>query len=61
MFNANELKEGASQLVDLDVGVQDVLVTMHATPSLFKTLTNFILGEFEELAIVMISNIVNQS
>jgi hypothetical protein len=41
------------------VGVQDVLVTMHATPSLFKILTNFILGEIEELTTVMISNIVD--
>ncbi len=29
--------------------IQDVFVTMQTTPSLFKTLTNFILSKFNEL------------
>lgn len=38
MSNVNELEEGASQLVDLGMGVQDVLTTMQGTPRLFKSL-----------------------
>jgi len=38
MSNANELEEGASQSMDLDMGIQDVLATMQATPRLFKSL-----------------------
>jgi hypothetical protein len=38
MSNVNELEEGASQSVDLGMGVQDMLATMQATPRLFKSL-----------------------
>jgi hypothetical protein len=38
MFNVNELEEGASQSMDLGMGVQDVFATMQATPRLFKSL-----------------------
>ncbi len=53
MFNANELEEGASHLVDLGVGIQDVLAIMQTTPGLFKTLTNFNLAKFDELALLV--------
>ncbi len=58
MFNANELEEGACHLVDSSVGVWDVLTTMQATPRLFKTLTNFTLAKFDELALLMALAIV---
>jgi hypothetical protein len=35
MFNANELEEGANQLVDPSVGIWDVLVIMQAMLGLF--------------------------
>ncbi len=47
MFNANELEEGANQLVDPSVGIWDVLVIMQAMLGLFKMLTNFTLAEFD--------------
>ncbi len=37
------------QLVDLEICVQNVLMIMWATPSLFKTLTNFNMKMFEKL------------
>jgi hypothetical protein len=43
-------KGGSGQSMDPTIGVQNVLATMHATPTLFKNLTNFIAIEFEELA-----------
>jgi len=36
--------------VDPIIGVWDVLGTMRTTPTLLKTLTNFTLEEFDELA-----------
>jgi len=53
MFDANELEEGASHLVDSSVGVWDVLATMQATPRLFKILTNFTLVKFDELVLLI--------
>jgi hypothetical protein len=53
MFNANELEEGVIHSVDSCVVVWDVLVTMQATTRLFKTLTNFILVKFDELALLV--------
>ncbi len=38
MSNVNELEEGVRQSMDLGMGIQDVLVTMQATPRLFKSL-----------------------
>jgi hypothetical protein len=67
MFNANELEKGKIWLMDSNVcvcgggGGGDVLATMCTTPSLFKTLTNFTLGEFEELATLMIPTIVSHA
>ncbi len=49
-FNSHEMEGGSGQSMDPTIGVQNVLATMHATPTLFKNLTNFIAIEFEELA-----------
>jgi hypothetical protein len=40
--------------------VWDILTTMWTTPSLFKFLTNFILGKFEKLVQLMVSTNVRQ-
>ena len=48
-FTANELKSDLQQSVNKREGVRDVLATMKATPSLFRTLTNFTVDEFELL------------
>ncbi len=53
MFNANELKEGTSQLVDLSMEVRDVFTTMPSTLGLFK-MTNFKLTKFDELATLVV-------
>jgi hypothetical protein len=42
LFNANELELDVGQLVDQDVGVWNVLVTMQATLGLLKALIDFI-------------------
>jgi hypothetical protein len=49
-FTPMELEESGGQFMDLNIGVQDVLTTMWPMPSLFKSLTNLSLTEFEELA-----------
>jgi hypothetical protein len=41
LLNMNEVESNVVQSIDQDVGVQDVLTTMQATPNWFKTLTNF--------------------
>ena len=46
LFSANELANDFQQSVNTNVGVRDVLSTMTATPSMFKTLTNFTVQEF---------------
>jgi hypothetical protein len=53
LFNANELDPGGKQLINQDVGVWNVLSTMQAIISLFKTLTNFCLSKFNELCALM--------
>jgi hypothetical protein len=53
LFNVNELDLGAKQLINQDMGVWNVLSTMQATISLFKTLTNFCLSKFNELFALM--------
>jgi len=50
-FTSIELDEENGQSINLDVGVRDILVTMWATSGLFKSLTNFTLGKFEELVL----------
>jgi hypothetical protein len=57
MFNANELEEGVGQLVDLGMGIRDVLIIVRATPGLFKILTDFTLVEFNELTTLMVATI----
>jgi hypothetical protein len=57
LFNANEFKQSAVQLIDKNVSVYNVFTIMQATPSLFETLTNFSLLEFDELATLVIPTI----
>jgi hypothetical protein len=61
MFNANELKEGVGHSMDSSVGVWDVFSTIQATSSLFKTLTDFTLAEFDELTLLMTPTIVRHA
>jgi hypothetical protein len=61
MSNADELKEGAGHSMDSSVKVWDVFATMQATPRLFKTLTDFTLAEFDELALLMAPTIVRHA
>jgi hypothetical protein len=49
-FTPTKLEEGGKQYVDLNIGVRNILMTMRAMPGLFKSLTNFSLIKFEELA-----------
>jgi len=57
-FTSIELHEESEKLVNLDVSVWDILTTMRTTPNLFKFLTNFILGKFENLAqLVVLTNV----
>jgi hypothetical protein len=49
-FTPMELKKGGGQSVDLNISIQNILMTMRAMWGLFKSLTNFNLIEFEELA-----------
>jgi hypothetical protein len=58
MFDANELEEGVGYSMDSSVGVWDVLTTMRTTLGLFKTLTNFILAEFDKLVLLVAPTIV---
>jgi hypothetical protein len=53
-----ELEEGGGQFVDPNIGVWDVLATMRPMPSLFKSLTNFSLTEFEELVQLVVPTII---
>jgi len=56
-FTSHEIEEGVGQSMDVRVGVKDILTTMRATPHLFKSLTNFILVEFDELATLVVPTI----
>jgi hypothetical protein len=60
-FTYHEIEEGVGQSVDPTIGVQDVLSAMQATPNLFKTLTDFTLEEFDELASLVVGTISNHS
>jgi hypothetical protein len=53
-----DLEEGGGQFVDPNIDVQNVSMTMQATPCLFKSLTNFNLTEFEELAQLVVPTII---
>jgi hypothetical protein len=50
LFNSHEMEDKRGQSTDPTVGVQYVLGTMQTTSTLFKTLTNFTLEEFDKLA-----------
>jgi hypothetical protein len=54
LFNSKELYLNAGQLVDHKVGVEGMFSTVRVTPSLFKTLTNFNLLEFEDLFVLAV-------
>jgi hypothetical protein len=49
LFNANEWLDGGAQSVNPNRGVRDLLGWLRETPSMFKTITNFTLQEFDEL------------
>ncbi len=57
-FNPNEFELGVKQLVNHTIRVQYVLAIMQIIPSLFKTLTNFILLKFEKLTAIVIPTIM---
>jgi hypothetical protein len=56
-----ELEEGGEQYMDLNIGMQNVLMTMWATPCLFKSLTNFNLTKFEELTQLVVPIIIGHA
>ncbi len=49
LFNTHEMEVRDDQFVDQAIDVHDMLVTMQATFTLFKKLTNFTSLEFEKL------------
>jgi len=55
------LDEESGQSINPNVGVRDILTTMWATPCLFKSLTNFTLGKFEELAQLVVPTIITHA
>jgi hypothetical protein len=58
IFTPTELKQGGGQFVDLNIGVRNMGMTMLAMSSLFKSLTNFNLTKFEELAQLVVPTII---
>jgi hypothetical protein len=58
-FTSAKLDEESRQSINPNVGVRNILVTMRATPSLFKFFTNFTLGEFEKLAPLAIPIVIS--
>jgi hypothetical protein len=58
LFNSHEMEDAWGQFVDPTVGVRYVLGTMQATSTLFKTLTNFTLEEFDKLASEVVPTII---
>jgi hypothetical protein len=60
-FTPMELEEGGGQSMDLNICVRNILTTMRAMPSLFTSLTNFNLTEFEELAQLVVPTIINHA
>jgi hypothetical protein len=57
LFNTNELELGVGQLVNQNVGVQDVFTIMRKTPCLFKILTIYNLSKFDELTTLVVPTI----
>ncbi len=57
-FTPTKLEEGGGQPMDTNIGLRDGLTTMQGMPSLFKSLTNLNLIKFEELAQLVVLNII---
>jgi hypothetical protein len=53
-FLSHEMEEGVGQYVNPNVGVRNVLIIMRITSTIFKTLTNFTMEEFDELAFLVV-------
>ncbi len=51
-LKSHEMKKGRGIFVNLTFGAQDMLATMQATMTLFKSLINCILMEFFEVLII---------
>ncbi len=49
LFISLQMEEGVNKFMDPIIGVHDVLGTMRITLTLFKTLTNFTVENFDEL------------
>ncbi len=60
-FTSTELDEKNGQSINPNVGVLDILTTMRATLGLFKSLINFTLGKFEELAQLVVPTIISHA
>jgi len=60
-FTLAKLDEESGQSINPDVGVWDILMTMWATPGLFKSFNNFNLREFEELTQLMVPTIISHA
>jgi hypothetical protein len=60
-FTSTKLDEKSGQSINPNVGLQDILATMRATLSLFKSFTNFTLGEFEKLAQLVVPTIISHA
>jgi hypothetical protein len=57
-FTSAELDEESGQLVNPNVSVREI---MQATLGLFKSVTNFTLGEFEKLAQLVVPTIIRHA
>ncbi len=60
-FLSHEMEEKTSQFVNPNVGVWDVPITMWATPTIFKTFTNFTMEEFDKLASLVVPTIITHA
>jgi hypothetical protein len=60
-FNLREMEEDNGQSMDLAISVYNVLVTLQATPTLFKNFINFIAIKFEELASLVVPIIISHT
>jgi hypothetical protein len=61
LFIAIEMEEGGGHFVDPTNSVQDVLITLQSTPTLFKNQTNFIATDLEDLASIMAPTIISHA
>lgn len=49
IFNSNEQEDGGKGVVDHNYDAYDIRLHMKVIPQIFKTLTDFIVIEFDEL------------